>query len=560
MQSLRKEDWRYAFLLVLLLAIASLATQALINYILPLLSSPRERIVVTLLVCTLSFGLMLISGAFGLWVIKFEATSASIRSLGNLVSSMSYIKDGIISLNKKGLTTGMNPAARKLLNVKGNRRYKLSELCPNLSNKEINLLYKSSNPEELESKLEFAGQAYSLRFRSQPSKDSRLILLNDVSKLSNTRTRRRHAAYLQLIGHISQGVANDFNNLLCGISGHASLITHTPSDKTLIEKSASAITDSANRGIQLAGHLLELSNSNNGAQSATIQPSTTVKLAIEGLASNLHSSWKIISDINSDVEPTNMTTSQIEQIIHGLGMLAADSYNKTRTITIQLMKPAATGLAHLNGDYSCIIIITPTRMSEIDHGSLRARDDDSVGTIESVVTSILKQSGGNLDCFISLSGIPLYRICLPHASTDQIRTQQETLPLGLEAYISNWHLLLCKDKNPYKKIKSYMDSCNVNVEYSNSIIDTLSRIEHGSDLNAIVINSETLGPEHEGLLRAIIKLCPQAGLVVINKTETTNQSGSTDVVFVPRTHSPAQIAQAMIEARTLARARQKQDT
>ena len=560
MPRLRKENWRYAFLLILLFAIATLATQALINYILPLLHSPREHIIVTLLICTLAFGLMLISGAFGLWAIKFEATSASIRSLGNLVTSMSYIKDGIISLSNKGLTTGMNPAALKLLNVKGNRRYKLSDLCPNLSDKDINLLYKSSIPQEIEAKLEYAGHTHSIRFRSQPSKDSRLILLNDVSELSKIRTRRLHSAYLQLIGHISQGVANDFNNLLCGISGHASLIIHTASDETAIKKSANAITDSANRGIQLAGRLLELSNVQDGYQSATIQTSTTVSLAIDGLSSNLHSSWKIISDINSDIEPTNITASQIEHIIHGLGMLAAESYNQTRTITIQLMKPTVTGIAHLNGVYSGIIIITPTRIDDIDYATLRTRDNDSVKTIESVVTSILKQSGGNLDCFVSPSGIPLYRICLPQATTDQIRTQQENLPIGLEAYISNWHVLLCKDKNPYKKIKTYMDHCNVNIEYSNSIIDTLSRIEHGSDLNAIIINGETLGHEYEGLLRAIIKLCPQAGLVVINKTESTNQSISKNVIFVPRTHSPAQIAQAMIEARTLARSRQKQNT
>jgi len=557
MQRLRKEDWRYAFLLILLFSIAAIAAQALINYILPLVQLPRDRLIVTILICALTFGLMLISGAFGLWAIKFESTSASGRSIGNLVSSMSYIKDGVISLNRKGLTTGMNPAAQKLLNAKYNKQYKLKELCPSLSDTDIKLLQKRTHLEEVETRLEYNGQTYTLRFRSQPSKHITLLLINDVTRLSAIRTRRRHSAYLQLIGHIAQGVANDFNNILCGISGHASLILRPASNDITIEKSAKSITESANKGIRLAGRLLDLASDTNEVHPTAIQPSSSVNAAVDGIDSDLHSSWKIIRNIQHSTEPTNLTAAQIEHIIHGLGLLATDTYNKTRMITIQLTNPTDTGLCHVNCDSSGIIIITPTNIDNIDQHALHARNPGSAGTIESVVSSILKQSGGNLDCFSTSSGIPLYRICLPHATTDQIRSQQETLPLGLEAYIANWNLLLCKDKNSYKNIKIYMESCRVNIEYADSIVDTLSRIEHGNDLNAIIINSATLGQEREGLLRAIVKLCPQAGLVVIDKNTQSDQTMSSDVVFVPHTYSPPQIAQAMIEARTLARARQK---
>lgn len=552
MQGLRKEDWRYAFLMVLLFAIAALAAQALLNYTLPLIDHD-ERIVFTALLCTLSFGMMLISGAFGLWAIKFEATTISTHKLGDLVSAMSYIKDGVISLNNKGSITGMNPAAKKLFNIIDKKPSKLSDLCPQLSKKNIELLYKSSNQEEVETSIEHSGRIIKLRFRSQPSKDTTLILINDVTKLSDIRTRRRHAAYLQLIGHIAQGVANDFNNLLCCVSGHASLILRT-NDSTSNE-SAKAIVESANKGIQIAGRLLELSSASQSAQSATIEPAIHVNIAVDGLASDIHSSWEIIRNISSDSEPTCITGAQLEHIIHGLGMLATDIYNKTRVITIQLSKPAETGLTHVIGDFAGVIIITPTKIDSFDHSSLHARDAGSVGTIESVVSSILTQSGGSLDCFSSHSGIPLYRICLPHATNDQIRSQQQSLSIGLEAYIANWNILLCKDKNPHKEIKNYMESCKVNVEYADSIIDTLSRIEDGNDLNAIIINAATLGHDPKGLLRAIIKLCPNAGLVIIDKPDSNNQPLSSEVVYVPQTFNPAQIAQAMIESRTLARSR-----
>jgi nitrogen-specific signal transduction histidine kinase len=557
MQSLRKEDWRYAFLLVVLFAIAALATQAVINYMIPL-TSDDERFVVIIMLCALTLGLMLISGAFALWAINFEAKTASMRQLGNLVNSMTYIKDGVLAVNKKSKITGMNPAAEMLFNTDHNKSCTLSDLCKKLTDNEIKRLLKSPNPEEIEFECECVGSTHTLRFRSQPSKDMTLILINDVTKLADIRTRRRHAAYLQLIGHIAQGVANDFNNILCGISGHASLIMHPSSDASIIRQSAESINESSNRGIQLAGRLLELSNSSQTPLAATIQPSNNINIAIDAIAADLHSSWQITRNIDNDIPPTNLTGAQIEHITHGLGMLATDLYNKERKLYIQLSPPTAAGLCHAKNDYAGIVIITTANINTIEKASIKSRTAGSAGTIESVVSSILKQSGGQLDCFNTSSGIPVYRICLPHATTDQLRSQQENLPLGLEAYIANWNVLLCKDKHSSKKTQHYLESCKVNTEYTNNIVDTLARIEHGSDLHAIIINSATLGEEREGLLRAITKLCPQAGLVIINKTAEAIDSLASDAVFIPQSYSPAQIAQAMIEARTLARSRQKQ--
>jgi len=553
---MHKDGWHYALLLIVLFAIAALATQAAINYIVPIIGE-NQRIVVTTILCALTMSLMLISGAFALWAINIESTSASSRRLGDIVSSMTYIKDGVVAVNSKGITTGMNQAAIELLNSSPDKQHSIRKLCPELSDEDIELLMKSKYPEEVEREQTHSGITRTLRFRSQPSKNMTLILINDVTKLAEIRAHRRSAAYLQLIGHISQGLANDFNNILCGIAGHASLIMHPGSDKTIIQQSAKAIDIGANRGIKLAGSLLELSAPQQITQSATIRPADNVNFAVDSVAADLHASWTLTRDINEDVPPTKLTGIQIEHIIHGIGMLSADIYNKDRNLFIQLSQPTEAGLCHTKGEFAGIVIITPSDINSLDVHSLKSRDPGSEGTIESVVSSILKQSGGQMDCFSTPSGIPLYRICMPHASTEQLRTQQDTLPLGLEAYIANWNLLLCEGRHSRKTIQNYMKSCKVNVEHNSSIVDTLARIEHGDDLHAIIINSSILGEEREGLLRAITKLCPQAGLVIIDKNKEPVPSPTSDIVFVPQSYSPAQIAQAMIEARTLARSRKK---
>ena len=556
MQGFRKEDWRYAFLLVALFGIAARATQVAINYIIPLVGE-HDRVVITIMLCSITFGLMLISGAFTIWAIKFEAKTIGMQRLGNLVSSMSYIRDGIIAINRKGLTSGMNPAALVMFNAAENHKYTLQELCPNLSDDNMKLLLKSSEPEEVECEFKGSETIHTLRFRSQPSKDMTIILINDVTHLADRRSRHRRAAYLQLVGHIAQGIANDFNNILCGISGYASLIQLPNSTEKIISDSAQAISDNANRGIQLASSLLELSTTSQSTQQAATIPVSHVENAADAIASDLHASWNITRLIDSDIPPVNLTGSQLEHIIHGLGMLATDIYSKDHSFYIRLTQPSDVGIYQTeNSNCAGIIVITPTDINAIDSAGLTLRDSGSVGTIESVVSSILQQSGGQLDCFSTSTGIPVYRLCLPGASKSQLHADQDSLPPGLDAYIAKWSLLICKGKySSNRELRTYLQNSEVTTIYTDNIIDTLARIEHGADLDGIIIPDTSLGEEREGLLRAITKLCPQAGLVVINKHSEPIKSLLADIVFIPHTHSPAQVIQAAIEAKTLAKRR-----
>ena len=554
MQPLPKEGVRYAFLLILLFAIASLATKATIDYIVPLVGS-RELRVITVVVCSLSFGLMLISAAFAVWAIRFSAEAESLRRLGRLVDSMTYIRDGVLALDRQGNITGQNPAARELLGDGGTQT--LSDLCPGLTDSDIHLLIKSSHPEEIECSCGLAGQPHTLRFRSQPSKGVTLLLVSDVTKLADNRTRHRRAAYLQLVGHIAQGVANDFNDLLCGISGHASLIGRSISDTLTVRRSADAITDCANRGVQLAGRLLELSQPPQGERPGTTHPATGVDAAIDGLAADLPPAWSINRNVADGIPPTSLTITQVEHIVRSLGLLATEAYGKENQLSIELCLPSESGLYHVEQDAAGVVIVAPTNLDAVDPTALETQPTGTSGLLESVVASMLQQVGGELDSKCTPDGIPVYRVCLPHANTDDLDDQAEELPIGLEAYIAGWRVLLCRGTDASPQLPRYLRSATVTVETTESIVDTLSRIESGKDLAAIFINREILGEESDGLLRAIIKLCPQAGLVVQDGEETAEHHLTSDLVVVPKEVTPAQALRAMIEARSLARARQR---
>ena len=556
MHNLKKDEWQYATLLVVLFAIASISTKTAIDYITPLVGD-TDRLIVTAILCTLTLGLMSISAAFALWVINFETKTRSAQRIGDIVSRMSYIKDGVLAVNSRGKIVGMNPAAIKLLNIQPRKKYILQEICPELGKDNINLLLNSPQPVEIESKFGKNERWHTFRFRSQSSKSTTIIFINDVTKLADDRTRRRQAAYLQLIGHIAQGIANDFNNILCGISGHASLISRPNVDAKLIQQSAMAINDSANRGIQLVGSLLELSNTSSSSETTAMDPAKHINNAIDAIIDNLHASWEIIRNISEDIPPINITGLQVEHIVLGIGMLSTDIYNKDRKLSIQLSPHTDAGICHAEEDCAAVLIITPTDIGKLKENTLTACPTTTTGTIQSVVSSIIKQCGGKMECFSS-DGIPLYRILLPHASLEQIDSQQATLPLGLEAYIEGWKILLCNKNNKFgKTLVQYLNDCKVETMFTHSIVEVLTAIEHSKNLHAIIIQASTLGSDQDGLLRAINKLCPTVGIVVIdNNAAPEPHSSIPAVIRVPHSYSPAHIAQAMIEARTRARSKQ----
>ena len=112
MKFLPKEAWRYAFLLIILFAIAAVTVHEILEYLREPLSAEHFR-VISFLMSALTLGFMLIAGAFGLWAIRFSAEAESRRRIGRFVDAMDYLSDGILTLDGKGQITGSNPVFEK---------------------------------------------------------------------------------------------------------------------------------------------------------------------------------------------------------------------------------------------------------------------------------------------------------------------------------------------------------------------------------------------------------------------------------------------------------------
>ena len=83
-----------------------------------------------------------------------------------------------------------------------------------------------------------------------------IVMLNDVTDRKKIEAQLLHARKMEAIGTLAGGVAHDYNNLLMGIEGYASLILNKAPPDTEYREYVEAIEESVQRGSDLTRQLL----------------------------------------------------------------------------------------------------------------------------------------------------------------------------------------------------------------------------------------------------------------------------------------------------------------
>lgn len=456
---------------------------------------------------------------------------------------MEYIRDGVLAIDRQGNTTGMNPAAVAIFGNSA-RHMPLPYILPSLSKQELTNLIHAEIPTEKEVLLSSGGQTRTLRIRSQPSKGIIILLVSDVTDLVHHREQARRTAYVQLIGHMAKGVANDFNDLLCGISGHASLLARQNLKTINIPASAAAIQDCAGRGMLLARQLMQFSTPSTGETIATLQTAQHINAGIDLLKACLPSDWTFECAVDSDVAPVNIPPVQLEHLVQSLGLVTADASSSIHHLSITLSKPDGD-----SADTNTAAVLTIAAPSLPTNDEIRIPQSmDQTGVIDAVINALILQAGGTYEHYATAGGSSVYRLLIPEADPAILAAESPTaLAMGLEAYASNWHILIDSDLLGSDGCIHYLRNAGTQVQSVQGLVDVLSAIEGDSHLDAIALSSGILGDNQIGLLKAISRLCPRAGIVV-QQREIHNDNGA-EIVYVPEHVTPLQLLHAMIEAR-----------
>ena len=555
MKLLVRTTWRYAILFILLFAIAALAAYVTIEGLGQYDISESAKQQMSLAIWLLTLGFMSMSGAMGLLVIRFSVESESRRRIGRFVDSMDYLSDGVVMLQGDGRIAASNPAARELAqgSVAADGPASLREAFPCLGGEDEGMLLDERQTREIEREIVSPEGVKILRFRSQHSAGVRLVLIGDVTERKKRDIWERQMAQLQLVGRIAAGVAHDFNNILCAISGYASLMKRQPRGALDLQDSVNVILAETDRGSRLSRQLLELSRS--GASGGSRKLEDNVSEAAELLRVALSSKWSVRSNLEAGLPAVPLSPAQVEQVVLNLGLLSADEQPRPGNVTISLGKPGAGHLLDVGSRFAAVILVSARADPEAEESPSGiavpvqdARAD--AGVIQSVVHSIVKEAGGRLDYMIGQDGLCIYRVCLPHLDAGG---GGEALPLRrerLREHLSGWSVLLAAAPRHGDALARAFRLMGIAVEQKPDIISLLAAVDKGRIFEGIVLHEELLGTEREGLLRALVRLNAGAGLLVLCRDAESSASGAgPDVLFESELADPETIALRLVEAR-----------
>ncbi|NCC51653.1 MAG: hypothetical protein EOM20_10600 [Spartobacteria bacterium] len=599
MKFLTKGEWQYALLMVLLLIIATIASVQTISNIDDLVRSldkellsktvllrdhpgksgapvmnesgtiegyisfnwdtepPVNRLVniITLTIYALTMGFILLSGAFGIWAVRFTAEIEGRKRVGRFVDDMDYLRDGLLVLDKKGDVTGINPSAHRMVAREPDGTCGIREMFPCLSAEDARLLLKPTRPHEIERKTRTEEGQRIWRFRSQPTEDMDLVLICDVTDERVLEMRQRQAANLQIVGRIARGVAHDFNNILCAVSGHASLLKLPSSALDADKESLDAILKESQRGANLAAHLLELSRSGK-SEHPTERIKDHVEKAVELLRVGLSSAWQIKTEFAENIPVVPMSPVQIEQAVLNLGLIAADQCTTPNLLSVSVRGPRREFDLDVGDEFGVLIMITSQDKTDTcNPGDLRHKDMiqttlEEAGVIQSVVRAMVEEVGGRLD-IMRRSGHCSYRICLPAYVTEGEASHPAPATKDLTQFLTDWDIMLAAPPSVTSDaLRERMEHHGARVDVADDIVGTLSRLNEKNAYRAIMLDRNILGPEGDGLLKAICKLQPEAGLVVISDdVDAMPTALKEDIIFEDRSADAGVLLESLLRAR-----------
>lgn len=509
---------------------------------------------VSLTVFTLTFGFLFLTGGFGIWAIRTTNEVEGRRRIGRFVDDMDYLSDGLLTLDMRGRVTGMNPAARALCGDAASGRVSLAELFPGLTTKDRDGLLGRQNPYEVERAFRRDdGVLVGLRFRSQHTGDASLILVSDVTAARTRQAQDLQSSHLQILGRMARGVAHDFNNILCAISGEAALARRSGAELSEVSRALESIVGLSSRGADLADRLAGLSRMDAGGEPAQ-DVEDHVSRSGDLLRTALDPAWRIEVSSDGKVPPVPLGGSQLEQILLGIGLTATDALDSPGFLRLSLRTGGDDGQAS-QGPLCVVITISASYgppQGVHDSQDLAPVPADDTGVVASVIRSLLEDHGGKLEVFPGRDGCYVYRMVLPtfHLAREEVAAGLG-LPESVRAALKGCRVLLALPAGHLATdLEDRLKVLGLVGEAVHTLHDLLERVDAEPSPETLIVDRRLLGGEPNPLIQAILKLLPLARLVILSETPTLDRVGfPEEVTFVPTNSPPDSVIEVLAATR-----------
>jgi hypothetical protein len=318
-----------------------------------------------------------------------------------------------------------------------------------------------------------------------------------------------------------------------------------------MKDSLDGIARLAQKGISLAAQLLELSRPGAVSPPSTEIIGEYVRRAGETVRDALPAGWRVETHVD-ELPPSALPGALVEQVVVNLALMVADETKPAGLLHIIAARPGASPLSMIGDDYAGAVIIARSELGQTGLTTL-GREQDNAGVIPSVVRSIAEETGGGLDVFATPGGGRAYRVRLPLATSLPELPGITPLASDLAGYVTGRSILFARRRGRNARIEQRLQQLGVKLDTVDNLAAALGRIEQHPDLEVIIFDGAFLGHEAGGLLNALRRLCPAAGIVVLGQEwENAASKSVSSVVFVSERADPNRVVAAIVEARGMA--------
>src|SRR5665213_2624795 len=258
--------------------------------------------------------------------------------------------------------------------------------------------------------------------------------LVDITERNKLEQQLRQSQKMDAIGQLTGGVAHDFNNMLTVITGTIDILADAVADKPQLAAIAKLISDAADRGAELTGHLLAF------ARKQPLQPrETDVNALMIEAAKLLHPTLgehiEIETILKDDVWSALVDPSQLGSALLNLAINARDAMPNGGKLTLETSNVVLDqGYAKINGDVQpgnyVLIAVSDTgagipeaiRDKVFEPFFTTKEVGKGTGLGLSMVYGFVKQSGGHIKVYSEVGHGTTFKLYLPRAGVqpDQI--------------------------------------------------------------------------------------------------------------------------------------------
>ncbi len=251
--------------------------------------------------------------------------------------------------------------------------------------------------------------------------------LTDITERNKLEGQLRQAQKMEAIGQLTGGIAHDFNNMLTVITGTIDILADAVADKPEVAAIAKLISEAADRGAELTGHLLAF------ARRQPLQPRTAdineiateaARLVRPALSENVEIAWALDADLwRATVDPGQLVTAILNLAVNARDAMPGGGKLTIETGNVVLDEAYAGAHSEVKAGPYVMIAVSDTgggippemREKVFDPFFTTKGVGKGTGLGLAMVYGFVKQSGGHIKLYSEEGHGTTFKIYLPRA-------------------------------------------------------------------------------------------------------------------------------------------------